>query len=340
VTVVVAADLRWPAGTGIGLVQRELLGRMPPSLRITDLGVKGRIGSPLSPLKIARCLRGDPAASVFWSPGFLPPLYASIPVVVTVHDLTHLHYYSKLHQAYYSVVLRPLYRRCARIICVSRFTREEFLQWSGVDPDRVCVIYNGLSDRFKVTRQTGANGSSEEYILYPGNRRFYKNLRRLIEGFSRSCLPRRGICLMLTGNDDAEIRALAAKFGVEQRIRFSGFLEEGELVRLYCGARALAYVSLYEGFGLPIVEAMGLGVPVLCSNVSSLPEVAGGAACLVDPLSVADIARGLELVTFDAAARAQLIAAGRKRAADFDWKHAASETWKVVEGAARAGVEG
>lgn len=333
--IFVGADLRWPAGTGIGVVKRELLARCPPGMQVVDIGVAGRIGSPLSPLRIASSLRRHPRVDVFWSPGYMPPAVSRVPVVLTVHDLTHLHYYSTIHRVYYSSVLRPLYRRCARIICGSEFARQEFVNWANPDPARVAVIPHGLAERFQRSQSTA--NRTEPYVLYPGNRRAYKNLPRLIQSYARSALPQNGIRLMLTGEEDAGTRGLARACGVEDRVVFAGKLDDDELAKIYSGALAVAFISLYEGFGLPIIEAMGCGVPVLCADTTSLPEVAGGAALLVDPLAVADIARGLERVTMDEVERQRLIAAGRQRAAFFDWNRSADMTWRVI---AQAAVEG
>ena len=335
----VAADLRWPAGTGIGVVQRELLSRRPTSVEVMNLNVHGRIGSPLSPIRVATALRQRGHADVYWSPGFIPPLCSRVPAVVTVHDLTHLHYYSWLHKTYYSTILRNLYKRCARIICVSAFTRDEFLQWSRMPPERTVVIHNGVSGKFHAARAS-TQDKSGAYVLYPGNRRPYKNIRRLIQAYACSSLPRSGISLLLTGAEDSGTRDFARQESVSQYVRFAGTLDDDALVRAYRNALAVAFVSLYEGFGLPLIEAMSSGVPVLCSNRASLPEIACDAALIVDPVSVTDIARGLERVCLDSKVRDGLIAAGFSRAQHFSWDRAAELTWRVVEeSAVRKGKE-
>lgn len=332
----VYSDMRWPPKTGIGFVMDAMVARMPSRLKLVDVQVQGGAGSPLSPWAFTQALRRAEARDgVVWSAGFVPPLYTALPTVVTVHDLTHLHFYSKAHRLYYNTVFRPLYRRCQAVVCVSDYTRHEFLAWSGMDPKRVHVVLNGVGPEFAANAQT--LNLPFEYVLYPGNHRSYKNLDRLIRAYAASSLPGRGICLALTGLENPALTALAAQLGVAQQLRFLGRLPDADLPRVYRGALAVAYVSLYEGFGLPIVEAMASGTPVLTATVSSMPEVAGDAALLVDPRDVAAIAAGLDRLSTDAALRADLVARGRERVARFDWDQSARALWSLVDEVHRRG---
>lgn len=335
----VYADLRWSwqnGSAGIDNVKRELLSRAPAHATIVELPIGVQPGSALSPLAIAVALRRmRPVSGVFWSPGFMPPARSSVPAVVTVHDLIHLRHYSRLHRTYYEHVLRPLYRRCRTIVCVSEHTRREFLHWSGMPQERVVTLYNGVSAGF-----WSADGSERPvafpYVLYAGNRRAHKNLDRLLDAYGRSALAARGIHLVLTGEPDARLRARAARFRVEDFVHFSGQVAAATMPALYRHAHAVVLVSLDEGFGLPIVEAMAAGVPVLTSNVSAMPEIAGGAALLADPLSVESIRGGLEALAFDRDERERRIALGRARARAFDWNAAARGWWQILDEASAA----
>ena len=262
----------------------------------------------------------------------MPPLRSAIPAIVTVHDLTHLHYYTKLHAAYYELVLKFLYRRCRAVICVSEYTRQEFLDWSGVAAARVFTVHNAVAQ--ELFAGSGTFGLPFPYVFYPGNRRRHKNLERLLQAYARSALPRAGIHLVLSGEPDDHLRERASELGVRQQVCFAGQVTDEDLARLYRGASLTAFVSLYEGFGLPILESMAAGVPVLVSNVSAMPEVAGNAALLIDPTSTEAIAAGLERLCFDGPLREQLIQAGRARAAQFDWGVSAARVWKIVAEAA------
>lgn len=328
----VFADRRWPPETGIGKVQTELEARLPGDLRLVDADVGGRIGSPLSPLAITRALFGHGRSGVFFSAGFVPPLVSRMPSVVVVHDLTHRRFYGAVKRAYYDLVYKPLYRRCDAVICVSEFTRQEFLDWSGMAASKVHLVYNGYEDCF--TEDGPVHKPGYPYVFYGGNHRGYKNLERLVRAYAASDLPARGIKVVLTGNPNAELATLSDKLSVSDGVIFAGRLPSEEIPAFYRGALAVAYVSLFEGFGLPIVEAYACGVPVLTSNVSAMPEVAGGGALLVDPESVEEITAGLERITSDQDLRQQLIVAGRRRRADFDWDISARLVWQIVKDAA------
>jgi glycosyltransferase involved in cell wall biosynthesis len=330
------ADLRWPRMTGIAKVQAACSAAAPAHVNLVDLHVPGSLGSPIAPLSISRKLQGLVGKrGVFWNPGFIPPVWSPIPAIVTVHDLTHRLFYSRLHRAYYDYVLKPLYRRCAAIICVSEYTRDTFLEWSGMASDKVHVVLNGVCPDYAANRET--LNLPYEYVLYPGNHRVYKNLPRLLEAYAASRLPQHDVHLMLTGALNPALQAQAEALGIASRVHFCGWYDCTDLARLYRGARAVAYVSLYEGFGLPIVEAMASGVPVMTSNGSSMPEVAGDAAWLVDPYSVAEIAAGLNALALDEAVRRDYIARGTARLPLFDWNESAARLWRIVDAVAARG---
>jgi glycosyltransferase involved in cell wall biosynthesis len=329
IRLIVNADMRWPEGTGIGLVQASVVSRAPSDMSISDLKVGTRIGSPLSPASVALALsRRAVREGVFWNPGFVPPLWSSVPTVVTVHDLTHLHYYTRYHAAYYNAIMKPLYRRCAAIICVSEFTRSEFLNWSGISPAAVFTVHNGISGAFFVNHVEA--DLPYPYVLYVGNHRAYKNLERLIRAYSETSLPASGVHLVFTGDTNPHLQAVAMHYKVGSFLHFSGRVDNQSIVKLYQGARILAFVSLYEGFGLPLLEAMAAGVPVITSSVSAMPEIAQDAALFVEPTSTAAIAHGLECLNYDENLRSRLVRAGFLNARRFSWDATAAATWQIV----------
>jgi glycosyltransferase involved in cell wall biosynthesis len=333
----VYADLRWPRMTGIAKVQTACIDAAPPHVRLVDLRIAGSLGSPGAPLALTCALqRARAVDGVFWNPGFLPPLWARIPSVVTVHDLTHRLFYSRLHRAYYDIVLKPLYRRCAAIICVSEFTRDTFLSWSKMPPHKVHVVLNGVGPDYAANNET--LGLPYPYVLYPGNHRPYKNLARLLEAYARSRLPQNDIHLVLTGQVHPGLQSQAEALGIANRVHFCGWLDGPDLAKLYRGAQGIAYISLYEGFGLPIVEAMASNVPVMTSNISSMPEIAGDAALIVNPYSIPEITEGLNTLTLDATARRQLITRGAARVSQFDWKKSAARLWSIIDSVADDGL--
>lgn len=331
-TLTVYADRRWPAETGIGRVQTELEARLPVGMRVVDLAVAGKIGSPLSVLSVSQGLwRMRPErGSVFFSAGFVPPLASGLPSVVMVHDLTHRHFYGAAKRAYYDLVFRPLYHQCAAIVCVSEFVRQEFLDWSGVPDDRVHVVYNGISADFAA--QGARHRPGYDYVFYCGNHRDYKNLPRLIRAYAASELPGRGIRLVMTGRNNSELAAVAEAAGVADLTIFAGRVPDAEMPAYYRGALAITYVSLFEGFGLPIIEGFASGIPVLTSNVSSMPEIAGEAAVLVDPMQIESISDGLNRIVSDTGLRRRLVKDGLTRLGYFDWEQSADRLWSIVRG--------
>lgn len=327
-----AVDASWLHEGGIARMGREILARRPAHVRVVEIRADRPNAGVLTPIGLAHAIRATQADAV-WSPGFIPPIArpANTPISITVHDLTHLHYYSRRHRLYYDLVVRPLLRNVDRIFTVSDYTRDELLAWAGIPADRVVRIYNGVSDAFHPDRD-GVPGldKTEPYILYVGNRRSYKNIDGLITGFARSSLPAQGYRLWLTGADDGVSSALADQLGIGGRLRYLGHLSDADLARAYRGARLTAFLSLYEGFGLPVVEAMACGCPVLTSDTTSLAEVAGDAALTVDPTSLDAIVRGLNQLASDDTLRGVLRQAGLQRAATFDWDACAAQYWALL----------
>ncbi len=338
----VLVDMRWPLHTGIGQVLQAYVTRKPKEIVLVDLNVAGPIGSPLSPLQIAWAMwRTKKRKALFWSAGFVPPLFGSRRAVVFVHDLAHLKYYDRIRRIYYATILKRLYRRCAAVVCVSDFARAEFLAWSKADPAKVHVIKNGVPSHF--AKNSPAHALPYKYILYPGNHRSYKNLDRLVRAFAKSNIGKRGIHLLLTGDDDAELRRTIDGCNLQRLVHFCGRVPSNEMPGLYRGAEAIVFVSLYEGFGLPILEAMASEVPVVTSTTSAMPEVAGNAALVVDPCSIDAIADALVRITTDEELRSDLVTRGRARLKHFDWDHSAKTFWRLIvdlagqAAAARAG---
>ncbi|TXC72019.1 glycosyltransferase family 4 protein [Sphingomonas ginsenosidivorax] len=331
-TFTLAVDASWLREGGIARMGREILARRPAHVRVVEMRVDRPNAGILTPIGFARAIRATQADAV-WSPGFFPPVVrsAKTPISITVHDLTHLHYYSLRHRLYYDLVVRPLLRNVDRIFTVSDYTRDELLAWTDFPADRVVRIYNGVSNAFyPVSNGETALKRTERYILYVGNRRSYKNIDGLITAFAHSLLPARGYRLWLTGVDDGVSSVRAAQLGIGDRLRYLGHLSDTDLADAYRGARMTAFLSLYEGFGLPVVEAMACGCPVITSDTTSLAEIAGDAALTVDPTSLDAIVCGLNRLATDDILRGALQQAGLRRAATFDWDACAAQYWALL----------
>jgi glycosyltransferase involved in cell wall biosynthesis len=309
-------DSRWNGNHGIGRFSVELQNRLAGLVPLKIMGAKL---SPLDPfasaLALARCRQG-----CFLTPGFNAPIRSPIPFAFTLHDLIHLQVPSEssaLRRLYYATVVKPATRNAQRIFTVSEYSRQQIVEWSGVPQERVVVVGNGVSEIF--CAGTNPMPAASPYLLHVGRRSSHKNIPRLLQAFAAS-RSTRSTRLVFTGAADSETMRQVDALGLQARVSFSGSVGDGELAALYRGARALVFPSLLEGFGLPVVEAMACGTPVVTSNVASMAEVAGGGnALLVDPTDVDAIAAAIDLVVEDTQLRDRLAAHGLSRARAFTW---------------------
>jgi glycosyltransferase involved in cell wall biosynthesis len=265
------------------------------------------------------------------------PLWGPFRRVVTVHDLIYAHFpeaHSGLREKGMRVLVPGAARRSHRIIADSESTRQDLVELIGVDPKRIDVVPLGLGSvqreealpqeetrrRFDLGRRT--------VLLSLSAKRAHKNLGALIGALAKISPERRPL-LVLPGYPtayEAELRGRAATAGVADDIRFLGWISDPELEGLWQLASAFVFPSLYEGFGLPVLEAMARGIPVACSNASSLPEVAGDAAVLFDPHDENAIAAAITSLLGDPQLRERLTGRGRARAREFTWERAARLT--------------
>lgn len=322
----VLIDGRWDGDTGIGKLYREVMARRP--LAVEPLFVKSNmgLGSLFSPWMLAREIRNSPA-DVFYSPSFMPPLYSRIPFVFTIHDLMHLFYYTGLHRLYYQQVIARLAARAQQLITVSHYSKEALVDLLGIDGRLITVVHNGVDEAYG--RNTVAHQAERPYFFYVGNRRRNKNIPAMLAAFARAAIPP-DFRFYLSGNPDGALTVLIRQLGITDRVRFLGFIAEQDLPAYYKGAYATLFVSLMEGFGLPVIESMASGTPVITSTAGSLPEIAGDAALCVDPHDIDAIAHGMETLVGDPARHALLRQRGQQQAAQFTWEETAARTWAVI----------
>jgi glycosyltransferase involved in cell wall biosynthesis len=265
------------------------------------------------------------------------PVWGPFRRVVTVHDLIYARFpeaHSGLRDRGMRVLVPLAVRRSHRVLADSQSTRDDLVELLGTPPGRIDVAPLGFGvppraqplaeDRTRTRFRLGAR----RLVLSLSAKRPHKNLLALIDALERLPAERRPV-LVLPGYPtwhEAELRERAAALGVSEDIRFEGWLTGEELEGLWALTDAFVFPSLYEGFGLPILEAMHRGVPVACANASSLPEVAGDAALLFDPRDVAAIAASLERLLGDPVLAASLRAKGLARAAEFTWARTARLT--------------
>ena len=291
---------------------------------------------------------------LYHSTHYVLPAWIASRVVVTIHDIIHLLYPEFLPNSlallYAQRMIRRSLGRGDRIIAVSHNTKSDLLAHFEVEPAKIEVVYNGVADLFRVSlgeeelaRRLTALGLARPYLLFVGNPKPHKNLDTVVAAYARArkLAPFEAplVCVGGSSTKDAKIRQRALHLGVGDKVRLLGQVAEDELAAIYQGATLFLYPTLYEGFGLPVVEAMASGVPVITSNTSALKELADGYAQLVNPLDVEGMAKTIALLMSDADRRARLTALGRERAEDFRWEETARQTLAIYR-ATLSGVAG
>ncbi len=269
------------------------------------------------------------------------------PSVVTIHDLGYRHFpkaHTLAQRLYLEVSTRWSASAATRLIAVSRATAEDLARSYATPPEKIRVVYEAAPPPTPVTPVSNTAtrqrlGLDRPYVLFVGTLQPRKNVVRMAQAFA-ALVGRQGIDgdLLLAGAPgwkSEPVLAALAGLGLGDRLRRLGYVADDDLPALYTGARLFCFVSLYEGFGLPVLEAQSYGVPVMTANNSSLPEIAGDAALLVDPTDVDAIADAMLRLSQDEALRQRLIAAGYENVKRFSWEKAAAETLAVLEQAAR-----
>ncbi len=277
---------------------------------------------------------------VYHCPHYNMPFGIKRPSVITIHDLIHLVCPDLLTDRrahwYASWMLPSAAHRASHIITVSEYSKHEILQHLKVPETKVTVIYHGVEEAFhplskvEVESYRIARRLPERFLLYVGLLKPHKNVVRLLKAFSALHLD--GVSLLLVGKRDSRYRELdmiLEKEAFRQNVIFQSPIPFEELPLLYNAAESLALPSLYEGFGLPALEAMACGTPVVCSQTTSLPEVVGDSAVLVDPFSAESISRGMKMILTDSTLRDRLRRKGIERVKSFRWSDAATRTLRI-----------
>jgi glycosyltransferase involved in cell wall biosynthesis len=282
-------------------------------------------------------------ADVFFSPDSMCSLRSKTPTVMTCHDLVPLHFpeqIEKRHRGYLLKFLPKWLQRADHLLSVSTFVKNDIAQTCGILPEKISAVYNGCRADFhplsetekKDVRDQFAGGS--DFFFYAGAIHPRKNVHRLIRAFDLFRKQNKSNAkLLLAGRfawQTGEVLSAWEAAAYKEEILFLGYVREGDLPRLTASALASVYVSISEGFGLPLLEAMSSGTPVITSNISCLPEIAGDAAMLVDPFSEEDIAAALTSMIREKDFREQLIQKGSRRCKDFSWEGAAEQIYQIL----------
>jgi glycosyltransferase involved in cell wall biosynthesis len=283
-------------------------------------------------------------AHLLHEPHYVLPPATRCRTVVTIHDCIHLMFPqylpSRAAYAYARATMWSAAKRSARILTVSESSKRDILHFFNVPADKVVVVYNAIDERFSiapseedVARVRERYQLEQRVVLYVGNIKPHKNLVRLIEAFDT--LRQRGfddLKLLIIGDEISKwpaLRRAVHRHKLHKQVRFLGYQPDETLAILYRLASVFVFPSLYEGFGLPPLEAMASGTPVVTSNVSALPEVTGDAGVLVDPYDVESIVDGLRRVLSDPALAAEMRRKGLERAREFSWERSVAQTLEV-----------
>jgi glycosyltransferase involved in cell wall biosynthesis len=295
-------------------------------------------------LRLPLSMRRD-KVDLHYSPSYFLPLVKVCPSVVVVHDLTfkvHPEWFAQDRRFRYDDLFWREVKRAERIITVSEYSKGDITRILGVDPSRVTVVHGApdpffqpVNDEARLAKVRDRYGLEPGFLFTVGAIHTRRNLERLIEAVSGASRDLgEELQLLIIGTPASftppvDIWGTARRCGMESRLRHVEFIPEEDLLLLYNACGLFVYPSLYEGFGLPVIEAMACGTPVVCSGVTSLPEIAGDAALFFDPLSVEEMTQRVAGAMSDAALREELRRAGKARAASFSWRKTAEETLRV-----------
>lgn len=288
-------------------------------------------------------------ADVFHSPHYVYPVMLPCPGVVSVHDCIHLrfprHLPNKAALHYARTMLRRAVRSSQRVLTGSESTRSDLVELVNADPAKIEVIPYGCDSYFleraapeEIEHVQQKHGLERPFLLFVGNAKPHKNLRRLLGAFALLAEQYDDLELVLVGGEQAAVRALLSAQespGLADRVRLLGFLSKAELRAIYTLAKVFVFPSLYEGFGLPPLEAMACGTPVVAARCSSLPEVIGHAGLLVNPRKVDAIADAVRILLEEDNLRIAFGQRGREQAQEFTWEKAARRTLDVYAEVAR-----
>jgi glycosyltransferase involved in cell wall biosynthesis len=288
---------------------------------------------------------------LYHSTHYVLPAVVPCRAVVTIHDIIHLLYPEFLPSAlaffYAQRMIRRSLSRGDRIIAVSQNTKTDLMDYFKVDGRKIRVVYSGVTDRYReklshadISASLKEFGIDQPYLLFVGNPKPHKNLDNVVKAYARSLeildYDANLVCVGDREGMEFKVRQRAEQLGLENRIRLVGHVPEEALPALYQGATLFVFPTLYEGFGLPVVEAMASGVPVITSKTSALREIAEGYSHLVNPLDVEEIAKAIAQCMADPEHREALTKLGLRRADDFRWPRTAEQTLEVYRAALQA----
>ncbi len=326
------------------------IGELPPNF--TGIPFESDAISPRIYLEYRKVIKHIGCDLIHVPHTFWRPLPVSCPYIMTVHDLLDYMYRAKartgMGRILHFYLTRQVMQRAARLLAVSNFTKQDLQRFFQISGNKIEVVYNALDENFALGHTTEEEKQTiveryqvnHPFILYAGRISPHKNVARIIESFSalKTELARDGLLpdlkLVIIGDEVSkhpDLRRAVVRAGMQNDVRFLGFVPVGVLRIFYDTAKVFVFPSLYEGFGLPPLEAMAHGTPVIASNTSALPEVVGSAALLVNPENIFEISRALHRSLTDPELRVKLKTAGKAQVSRFSWENSVRKMIEIYE---------
>ena len=277
---------------------------------------------------------------LFWSPDGICDMNTHIPQVITLHDLNFEHYPEdspKLVSWYYRNYYPKFANKAHHILTVSNYSKEDIVNCYGIHERKISVIYNGVSEQFKpvledtVHKTQAQYTQGKPYFIFVGSIHPRKNVERLVKAFEQFYQKNNTFQLLIVGRNMWKNQKMDIPTSLEKSVTFTGHVESHELTKLMGCAFALVYPPYFEGFGIPLVEAMKSGVPIVSSDRTCLPEIAGDAALYFDPFNELDMAEKMEKISNQNNLREELIEKGKIKGDSYSWDLAAKKTWETLE---------
>jgi len=271
---------------------------------------------------------------VFWSPDGFCCLSTSIPQIITIHDLNFEHNPKDLPwivSRYFRFFFPKFAKKARKIITVSNYSKEDICTTYGIKQEKVKVIYNAANTAFRQLREQEISDtkndftSGNDFFIFVGSLHPRKNIQNLIYAFELISVSNKNIQLVIVGSDMWKENNLQISNEVRKQLIFTGHIENNKLTKLMGSALALTYIPYFEGFGIPLVEAMNCGIPIIAANTTCLPEISGDAAIYCNPFDVNDIAEKMSLVLSNSKIKEDLANKSMQRSKHFDWDIAAAK---------------
>jgi len=320
-------DGRWSGMGGIGRFSDEVLKRLSSTVVLKG-GPKPT--SPLGGIWGGWCVQRI-RPKIFFTPGFNPAVGANVANLCVIHDLIHLRFPREqrtVKTLYYENIIAPAIRKAGLVLTVSKFSRGEIAEWLHFDPERIAVAYNGVGPEF--CPEGNQYDLGFPYALYVGNQRPHKNVVGLLNAIAR-LRHASDLHLVLLGSPTSETKRAIEDLLIRSRVHFLKHVSERDLPALYRGAQVCVLPSLYEGFGLPVIEAMACGTPVAASGRTSIPEIAGNAAVFFNPEDIDEMADSIDRSVSDSSLRHSLRCKGLERSQEFAWNDTAQIVQNTID---------